>query len=72
MGDFSVVLFRANFMLVPEGNSMKANKINDFCPHYATPISLVEARTRAHLMWPKVQTPSQQPDMERPLAMWAY
>jgi len=57
--DFSVVLFRPNFMLVSEDHPMKTHKnqwLLNPLPHL---ISFWEPRTKASPMVPEVQTPSQ-------------
>src|SRR4029450_7287076 len=46
--DFSVVLFRPNFMLASEGYPLKAHKNQWLSTLLSPPSSLVEPRTRAH------------------------
>lgn len=57
--DFSVVLFRPNFMLVSEGHLVKAHKNQWLLNPLLSLISLGEPQTKAYLMVPEVQTPSQ-------------
>jgi hypothetical protein len=57
--DFSVVLFRPNFMLVSEEQPMKVHKnqwLRTCSPHL---MSLGEPRTRAHTLGAGVQAPAQ-------------
>jgi hypothetical protein len=57
--DFSVVLFRPNFMLAFEEHSVKVHKNQWLSTCYLPLLSLVEPRTKAHTMESGVQTPSQ-------------
>jgi hypothetical protein len=59
MGDFSVVLFRSDCILVSEEYLMKAHKNQWLSTQSPCLISLGEPRTKAHPMVPEVQTPSQ-------------
>ena len=57
--DFSIVLFRPNFMLASEKHPMKTHK-NQWLLNLLFPlIPPAEPRTRAHTMVSGVQTPSQ-------------
>jgi hypothetical protein len=59
MSDFSVVLFRPNFMLASEEHPMKTHK-NQWLSNLLFPLlPSAEPRTRAHTMVSGVQTPSQ-------------
>jgi hypothetical protein len=60
--DFSVVLFRPNFMLLSEEHPMKSHKNQWLVILLSPPISLVELQIREHPMVSGVQTPSQCPD----------
>jgi hypothetical protein len=59
MGDFSVVLFRPNFMLASEGHPMKVHKNQRLLTLLSPLTSLVEPQTRAHTMVSGGQMPSQ-------------
>jgi hypothetical protein len=59
MGDFSVVLFRPNFMLAFEEHPVKVRKNQWLSTCYLPLLSLVEPRIKAHTMESGVQTPSQ-------------
>jgi hypothetical protein len=59
MGDFSVVLFRPNFMLAFEEHPVKVHKNQWLSTCYLPLLSLVEPRIKAHTMESGVQTPSQ-------------
>jgi hypothetical protein len=59
MGDFSVVLFRPNFMLVSDKNLMKAHK-NQWVLTMPCPLErLSGAASRGQTMAPEGQKPSQ-------------
>ena len=58
MGDFSVVLFRPDFMLVSEVYPMKTHKNQCLVSLLSLPISHVELRTRGYTLVSGVQTPS--------------
>jgi len=57
--EFSVVLFRPNFMLVSEEHPMKTHKNQWLLILLSLPVSLVEARIKAHTLVPEGQTPLQ-------------
>jgi hypothetical protein len=57
--DFSVVLFRPNFMLVSDGHPMKVHKNQWLSTLLSLLTSLVEPRTRAHTRVSGGQMPSQ-------------
>ena len=59
MGDFSVVLFRPNFMLAFEEHPVKMHKDQRLSTCYLPLLSLVEPRTRAHTMVSGRERPSQ-------------
>jgi hypothetical protein len=59
MGDFSVVLFRPNFMLAFEEYPVKVHKNQWLSTCHLPLLSLVEPRAKAHTMESGVQTPSQ-------------
>jgi hypothetical protein len=59
MGDFSVVLFCSDFVLVSEKNRMKVHRNQQL---WTTPYPLkrlAEATNRGHTMAPEAQTPAQ-------------
>jgi hypothetical protein len=59
MGDFSVVLFRPNFMLASEEYPMKVHTNQWLLTPLSPLISLGELRTKAHPIVSEVQTPWQ-------------
>ena len=64
--DFSVVLFRSDFVLVSEKNHVKMHKNQCVRTMPCSPEGLSGATNRGHTMAPEAQTPSQWPDMGRP------
>ena len=57
--DFSVVLFRSDFVLVSEKNRMKAHKNQCAWTMLYSPECLSGATSRGQAMAPEVQTPAQ-------------
>jgi len=57
--DFSVVLFRSDFVLISEKNYMKAHKNQWVCTIPYPPECLAEATSRGQTMAPEAQKPSQ-------------
>jgi hypothetical protein len=72
MGDFSVVLFRSNFMLVSEEYPMKTHKNQWLLNVLSPPDTPCGATSQGQTMMSGVQSPSQGPDMGRSPEMWAY
>src|SRR5262245_46936777 len=64
--DFSVVLFRSDFVLVSEKNHMKVHKNQWLWDGPYSPGHLSGALSRGHTMVPEGQTPSQRPEMGPP------
>ena len=63
--DFSVVLFRPDFMLASEKYPMKAHKNQQLLAMLCSPDSLMEPGARGQTIVPEVQKPSQWPCMRR-------
>ena len=61
MGDFSVVLFRSDFMLVSEKNHMKVHKNQWLLAMLYPPEHLAGATRRGQTVAPEAQNPSQWP-----------
>src|SRR5215217_3571709 len=64
--DFSVVLFRSDFVLVSEKNHVKMHKNQGVRAVPCSPKCLSGATNRGQTMAPEAQTPSQCPDIVRP------
>jgi hypothetical protein len=72
MGDFSVVLFRPNFMRPSEEHPMKTHK-NQWLLNVLFPPDIpCGATSQGQTMMSGVQSPSQGPDRGRSPEMWAY
>src|SRR5712691_1389602 len=63
--DFSVVLFRPDFMLASENHPMKAHKNQQLLAMPCPPDSLVKPGARGQTIVTEVQKPSQRPCMRR-------
>src|SRR5207253_5862524 len=63
--DFSVALFRPDFMLASEKYPMKAHKNQQLLAMLCSPDSLMEPGARGQTIVPEVQKPSQWPCMRR-------
>ena len=59
VSDFSVMLFRSDFVLISEKNYMKAHKNQWVCTIPYPPECLAEATSRGQTMAPEAQKPSQ-------------
>src|SRR5678816_1731104 len=70
--DFSVVLFRPNFMLTSVEHLMKAHKNQGLLTTPSPPVIPCEPRTKAHTMVSGGQTPSPWPERGQSPEMWAY
>jgi hypothetical protein len=69
LADFSVVLFRSEFVLFSEQNYMKALQNQWLWARPYAPARLAGATRRGHTTVPEVQRPAQCPAIGQPIAM---